>query len=209
MINTNWESYISKGYDILDNIYNNKDNNTKIYPSRKKTFRCFKYFNIEDTKVVIIGQDPYHNEGQANGLCFDIGKDIKIPPSLKNIIKELKCENKPNLKKWAKQGVLLLNSSLTVCHNKPSCHMKYWQKFTDEIIDLIIDKCNNVVFVAWGNFALNKISKHLDNNNHHFIITSHPSPLSVNKNLKNYPPFKNSNIFEKINDKLEKKIIWM
>ena len=86
--------------------------------------------------------------------------------------------------------------------------MKYWQKFTDEIIDLIIDKCKNVVFVAWGNFALNKISKHLDNSNHHFIITSHPSPLSVNKNLKNYPPFKNSNIFEKINIKLEKKINW-
>ena len=168
----------------------------EIYPTDANIFRCFNYFNIKDTKVVILGQDPYHGENQATGLCFDINDDCKYPPSLRNIEKVL--GKKPDFESWAKQGVLLLNSSLTVLQGNAGSHIKYWLPFTKHIIDKINTTCDNVVFIVWGAFAL-KQTENVDTNKHTVFISSHPSPLSCNKQLKDYPSFMDSDVFNTIN----------
>ena len=202
-----------EGLDIEETIKKVKYEKDKfagvaeIYPQEKDIFRCFSYFEVEETNVVIIGQDPYHGPRQACGLAFAVNGGVKKPPSLKNIEKELSKE--VDIEGWAKQGVLMLNTSLTVRQGSPGdkVHVNIWKEFTQKIVKHINDKCENVVFVAWGAFALCFL-KDINTNKHHMYITSHPSPLSAYKQLKEYPAFIGSKVFEQINEKTKKKITW-
>lgn len=156
------------------------------YPPGKQIFNAFDKCSFENTRVVILGQDPYHNPGQAHGLCFSVNDGVPIPPSLINVFKELRDDvQKPmpssgNLERWAEQGVLLLNSTLTVQAGKAGSHQKKgWEKFTDEIIRLVNNKKDNVVFMLWGKYAQDKGK--IINPERHFVLKSkHPSPLSAN-----------------------------
>ena len=177
--------------------------NSTVYPKKEEIFKCFNYFNIEDTKVVIIGQDPYYNPEQANGLAFSVNQGIKTPKSLINIFKELDNDlhikrTNADLTDWAKQGVLLLNTSLTVESGKPnSHHYLNWSKYTDKVIKYLSKHVKHVVYILWGNNAISK-SKLIDINNNYIISSSHPSPLSA------YVSFFNSNPFSRTNDDLMK-----
>ena len=177
---------------------------TKCFPPKNQIFRAIELTPFEEVKVVIIGQDPYHNDNQANGLCFSVSDKVKAPPSLKNIFKELEADlgikkTSNELEIWAKQGVLLLNATLTVRAHEANSHKDLgWEQFTDFIIKEISDKKENVVFVLWGAFAQKKAG--LIDTKKHFIIQSvHPSPLSARKG------FFGSRPFSKINQFLEEK----
>ena len=186
-------------------------NSTQCFPPKDEIFRAMELTEFDDVEVVIIGQDPYHNDGQANGLCFSVSENVTAPPSLKNIFIELKedvgVERKnKDLQDWAKQGVLLLNATLTVQAHQPNSHKNLgWEVFTDFIIKEISDKKENVVFVLWGAFAQKKASL-IDSNKHHILQSAHPSPFSV------YRGFFGSKPFSKINNYLLKKgkkpIVW-
>lgn len=177
-----------------------KEYKTKtIYPDMYDIFNALHYTSCKDTKVVILGQDPYHGPNQAHGLAFSVNPKVKIPPSLINIYKELQNDlgcyipNNGYLKKWADQGVLLLNTSLTVVASKPNSHSKIgWEVFTDNIIKLLNDRKDPVVFILWGNNAKSK--ERLITNDRHFIIKSvHPSPLSANRGFFGSKPFSKTN----------------
>jgi uracil-DNA glycosylase len=191
------KSYFSKLENFLEN------NDQIILPTQNNIFAAFKKCAFSDIKVVIIGQDPYHGIGQANGLSFSVNEGVKIPPSLKNIFKELESDlkiNPPihgNLNQWSEQGVFLLNAALTVDKKKASSHLKAgWQTFTDSIIKTVNAKCENIVFILWGNFAQKK--KELINEKKHFIIESaHPSPLSAYQGFWGSKPFSKTNNFLK------------
>ena len=177
---------------------------TKCFPPKDQIFRAIELTPFDEVKVVIIGQDPYHNDNQANGLCFSVSDKVKAPPSLKNIFKELEADlgikkTSNELEMWAKQGVLLLNATLTVRAHEANSHKDLgWGQFTDFIIKEISDKKENVVFVLWGAFAQKKAG--LIDTKKHFIIQSvHPSPLSARKG------FFGSRPFSKINQFLEEK----
>ena len=157
-----------------------------IYPKANAIFNAFNSTPVDSVKVVIIGQDPYHGKGQAHGLCFSVQNDVKCPPSLVNIFKELNADiNKTvpisgNLQHWADQGVLLLNSTLTVVANNANSHKdSNWGVFTDRAIELLSNYRNNIVFLLWGNFAHKKEKLINKNNNHLILKTVHPSPLSA------------------------------
>ena len=182
-----------------------------IYPSKDQVFRCFDYFNPEETKVVILGQDPYHGPNQAIGLSFGVDENTKIPPSLRNITKKLTEEytgykTTNTLEHWAKQGVLLLNTALTVRHKTPLSHMKEWLPFTKAVIQYLQENSIDIVFVAWGAFA-HRLLENIGEN-HHLIVSSHPSPLSVSRKYSSYPSFKDSSPFKEINSLLERPIEW-
>lgn len=166
-----------------------------IYPPENLVFNVFLKTPLSKTKVVIVGQDPYHQKGQAMGLSFSVPIGIKIPPSLKNMLKEINQESSHgNLSSWSEQGVFLLNSSLTVEESKPMSHKDYgWEKFTDEVINIINKKRNKVVFMLWGNFAIKKCSK-IDEKKHFVLKAGHPSPLSV-KHFENCDHFNKCNKF--------------
>ena len=188
----------------IDSIYES-DN---IYPAKESVLRAFNECPFEKIKVVILGQDPYHNEGQANGLAFSVPNDIKLPPSLRNIFKELKDDlgiekDKGDLKEWSDQGVFLLNAVLTVEKNKPASHKdKGWEIFTDIVIQLLSDNLENVVFILWGNFAKNKQSL-IDESKHLIITSPHPSPYSANSGFFGSKPFSKANEYLKKSDKGE------
>ena len=158
------------------------------FPPKELIFSAFGYCNFNDLKVVIIGQDPYHGEGEANGLCFSVNDSVKIPPSLRNIFREvnsdLDCLFLPtsgNLERWAKQGVLLLNATLTVQKDKPNSHKNLkWDQFTDAVIQKISNEKSNIVFLLWGNFAHKKGLK-IDRTKHLVLESGHPSPMSANQ----------------------------
>ena len=157
------------------------------YPQEKDIFAAFNACSFEDLKVVIIGQDPYHGKGQANGLCFSVHNGVKHPPSLVNIFKELKSDTQKeipisgDLSSWAKQGVLLLNATLTVRAGAAGSHQKHgWEVFTDAVIAHISEQKTNVVFLLWGGFAKKK-GKRIDSCKHIVLETGHPSPLSANR----------------------------
>lgn len=208
-----WELLISNYNKSLEDILNtieqeriNLQNNLYIFPETKDVLKCFDYCEVEDIKVVIIGQDPYHGLNQATGLCFAVNSNTKIPPSLKNIIKELENDiqvklTDTTLQNWARQGVLLMNASFTVIQSTPGSHMSLWSDFTNYIIKEL-NKRNGIIFVAWGAFAHTKF-KNIDINQNHLLVSSHPSPLSYNKLYKEYPSFKNSKPFSKINNILK------
>lgn len=177
---------------------------TKCFPPKSQIFRALELTPFDEVKVVIIGQDPYHNDFQANGLCFSVSENVATPPSLKNIFTELKEDlgierSKKELDDWAEQGVLLLNATLTVQAHAPNSHKDLgWGKFTDFIIKEISDKKENVVFVLWGAFAQKK-EELIDSSRHFIIKSAHPSPFSV------YRGFYGSKPFSKINDFLQSK----
>lgn len=176
----------------------------KCFPPKEQIFRALELTPFEEVKVVIIGQDPYHGDFQANGLCFSVSDQVKTPPSLQNIYKELKDDlnidkNTNELESWAKQGVLLLNATLTVRAHSPNSHKDLgWEQFTDFIIQEISAKKDNVVFVLWGAFAQKKASL-IDTQKHFIIKSAHPSPFSV------YRGFFGSKPFSKINSYLASK----
>ncbi len=183
----------------------------KCFPPPKQIFRALELTSFEDVKLVILGQDPYHNDFQANGLCFSVSEKVSAPPSLKNIFKELEedlgiSRTNPELDDWAKQGVLLLNGTLTVKAHEPNSHKDLgWEKFTDYIIKEISDKKENVVFVLWGAFAQKK--EELINPSKHFIVKSpHPSPFSVYRGFYGSKPFSQINDF--LHSKNIEKISW-
>ena len=157
------------------------------YPKGKEIFAAFDKCPVEDLKVVLLGQDPYHGEGQANGLCFSVRDGIAHPPSLVNIFKEIEEDLKlpypqsGNLSRWAEQGVLLLNATLTVRANAAGSHQgQGWETFTDAVIKSISDNCQHIVFLLWGGFAKKKIAL-IDTQKHCVLSSGHPSPLSANR----------------------------
>jgi uracil-DNA glycosylase len=157
-----------------------------IYPQGKLIFNAFEHCSFDDTKVVIIGQDPYHGAGQANGLCFSVADGIKIPPSLVNIFKEIQEDlGKPvpksgNLERWAAQGVLLLNATLTVRAGQAGSHQnKGWEQFTDAVIRVLNEQKKNVVYMLWGSYAQKK-GAIVDKNNNLVLTAKHPSPMAAN-----------------------------
>jgi uracil-DNA glycosylase len=166
---------------------NSEYKSSSCFPPESEIFNAFKTCSFEDLKVVIIGQDPYHNYNQANGLCFSVNEDVKHPPSLINIFKEIETDLKRpypksgNLERWAEQGVFLLNATLTVRAHKAGSHQKQgWETFTDAVIKAISDHKENVVFLLWGGFAKKKV-KLIATDKHHVLMSGHPSPLSANR----------------------------
>ena len=202
-----WEE-IFKNYPKIDELnklietINKKRLTTTIYPPKEQVFRVFD-LALKDIKVVILGQDPYHNPDQACGLSFSVNDGVALPKSLINIYKELhddlgiKPAKTGNLESWFKQGVFLLNAVLTVEKNSPASHSKMgWENFTDYIIENISEKNENVVFVLWGSYARSK-NKLIDSSKHKIIESAHPSPLSA------YRGFFGSKVFSQINDYLD------
>ena len=184
---------------------------TTCFPPKELIFSAFEQFDFQDTRVVIIGQDPYHGTGEANGLCFSVNDGVAIPPSLKNIFTEINREydrilfpTSGNLERWAKQGVLLLNAGLTVRKDEANSHKHLkWNLFTDAVIDLINEQSENVVFLLWGSFAQKK-GKLIDREKHLVLESGHPSPLSANRGMwfgNNH--FKLTNEYLKVNAKIE------
>ncbi|MGJ8592902.1 MAG: uracil-DNA glycosylase [Aquaticitalea sp.] len=191
-IDPSWKSLLEDEFDqpYFEELIRFVRNEYKIntcYPPGKQIFSAFDWCPLDAVKVVIIGQDPYHGIGQANGLCFSVNDGIAHPPSLINIFKEIETDlNQPyptsgNLERWARQGVLLLNATLTVRGHQAGSHQKKgWETFTDAVIKKVSDKKEHVVFLLWGGFAKNKI-KLIDTNKHSVLISGHPSPLSANR----------------------------
>ena len=203
-----WSDYLNPEKDrhyfkALDSYLKSKKN-LNIYPPKDSWFKALEYSSFEKTKVIILGQDPYHQEGQAEGLSFSVPKGVVIPPSLRNIFKELQSDDvsfsKPehgNLASWANQGVLLLNSVLTVEKNSPASHAnKGWENFTDKVIQILSSNKNNLVFILWGAYA-NKKSELIDSSKHLILSAPHPSPFSA------YKGFFGSRHFSKTNNYLE------
>lgn len=202
------DSKLKKQITKLTNKINNV-NMDILYPPLPLIFHSFNIFDYQKLRIVIIGQDPYHQKGQAMGLSFSIDntKITKIPPTLKNIFKELKDDlnidrTNTNLSDWAKQGVLLLNSSLTVEHGKPNSHQKCWEFFTDNIIETISNDHENIVFLLWGNHAKSKKSL-IDCEKHHILESVHPSPLSAHRGWFGCKHFSLVNDFLKSKNKSE------
>ena len=191
-INESWKHVLTEEFkkdyftDLLDFVDDAYDKNS-CYPPKEQIFSAFNHCLFEDVKVVIIGQDPYHGEGQANGLCFSVHDGIKHPPSLVNIFKEIEKDINSaypvsgDLSRWAKQGVLLLNATLTVKEGEAGSHQKRgWEKFTDAVIAKISEEKEGVVFLLWGGYAKKKGRK-IDTDKHCVLSTGHPSPLSANR----------------------------
>ena len=216
MKNTKWYSLLSKEYEKeyfvnLQNFVRNEYKNKTIFPPASSVFKALELSDYDKVKVVILGQDPYHGIGEAQGLSFSVPVDVRRPPSLRNIFVELENDlgikrDKNDLSDWASQGVLLLNSILTVQMDTPLSHKdKGWEVFTDEIIKLVNKKETPVVFILWGSYARNK--KCLITNPIHYIIESpHPSPFSAYNGFFGSKPFSKTNKF--LSSKGIKEINW-
>ena len=203
-----WATYLSdeKNKDYFDSLLSflNSRVGHEIYPPRGTWFKAFEYSSFSSTKVVILGQDPYHGEGQAEGLSFSVPKGMSIPPSLRNIYKELDQDDVDftnpghgHLENWAKQGVLLLNSVLTVEKNSPASHANQgWEVFTDHVIKLLNEKKSNLVFLLWGAYA-NKKSELIDTKKHLILSAAHPSPFSAHKGFFGCKHFSKTNNYLK------------
>ena len=193
--NQSWESLLSTEFqkpyfvELMQQV-EQEYATTTCFPPKELIFSAFEQFDFRDTKVVIIGQDPYHGIGEANGLCFSVNDGVAIPPSLKNIFTEINTEydrilfpTSGNLERWAKQGVLLLNAGLTVRKDEANSHKHLkWNVFTDAVIDVINQKSENVVFLLWGSFAQKK-GKVINREKHLVLESGHPSPLSANRGM--------------------------
>lgn len=210
MFGNSWDKILKEeiNKDYFKNlvIFLNKEDLTKIiYPKKEDLFKALKVTDYDNVKVLILGQDPYHGEGEANGLCFSVNAGIKKPPSLNNIFKELKEDlnierTNTDLIDWAVQGVLLLNTVLTVEKDKPFSHKNIgWEMFTDNIIKELNNKKEPVIFVLWGNAAREK-KKYITNNIHKIIESAHPSPFSYEKGFKGSKPFSKINNYLKLHN---------
>jgi len=195
------EEFSSRYFFELKSFLIEEKNKFIIYPPGSEIFAAFNYTPFDKVKVIILGQDPYHGTGQANGLCFSVKTGIQKPPSLHNIFKELQSDLgfpipvSGNLEKWAKQGVLLLNATLTVRSGYAGSHQnKGWENFTDAAIKALSQKKQHLVFILWGNFAQAKQS--LIDPSRHFVIKSpHPSPFSAERGFFGSRPFSKCNIY--------------
>lgn len=191
-ISDSWKTRLNTEFDKpyfndLVNFVKLEYSQNTVYPSGNLIFHAFEKSSFESTKVVILGQDPYHGPGQAHGLSFSVNDGIAHPPSLQNIFKEIKNDlgilppQSGNLERWASQGVLLLNATLTVRANEAGSHQKQgWEQFTDAVIRLISDQKENVVFMLWGAYAQKK-GAYIDSQKHFILKSKHPSPLSANQ----------------------------
>lgn len=191
-IEKSWKKELSKEFDYqyfikLSAFVKNAYQTATCYPKGQQIFAAFDKCAFNNVKVVIIGQDPYHGPNQANGLCFSVNDGITFPPSLQNIFKEIQQDlGKPiptsgNLERWAEQGILLLNATLTVEKSRPGSHQnKGWETFTDAVIQAISDNKQDVVFLLWGGYAKKKGAR-IDASKHHVLTSGHPSPMSANK----------------------------
>jgi uracil-DNA glycosylase len=210
MIGNDWDNALSviwnsPGFHTFMEMINHEYDTKTIYPPKKDIFAALKNTSFEDAKVVIVGQDPYHGEGEAMGLSFSVPNGIKLPPSLKNIYKELyddlgiKPSLSGDLTKWTKEGVLLLNATLTVVKDTPNSHSKLgWDRFTDYVIKKLNTKETPVVFILWGNFARSK-KAFITNPKHLVIESAHPSPFSARNGFFGSRPFSKTNEFLKKN----------
>lgn len=188
-------------FEALVSFVKNAYKQSPVYPAAKDIFSAFDCCSLAETKVVILGQDPYHGPGQANGLCFSVQEDIRIPPSLLNIFKEIHQDlgvpmpSNGNLERWGKQGVLLLNATLTVEARKPGSHQKKgWETLTDAIIHAISQSKEHVVFLLWGAYAQQKISL-IDTKKHLVLTSPHPSPYSASRGFFGSRHFSQANIY--------------
>lgn len=217
-IEQSWKEQLSEEFEkeyfskIVTFLKTEKETGKTIYPPGKQIFSAFEYTPYANVKVVIIGQDPYHNPGQAHGLSFSVPDGFPAPPSLMNIFKEIQSDldinlsGKSNLQKWAEQGVLLLNASLTVEANKPMSHSQVgWHLFTDAVIRKISATKDHVVFLLWGKFAQNK-EQLIDGNKHKILKAAHPSPLSAYNGFFGCGHFSKTNQW--LQEKGEKPIDW-
>ena len=208
------ESEFEKDYmkNLKKFLKSEYENGKTIYPAKQNYFAALNLVEPENIKVVILGQDPYHGEGQAHGLCFSVQEGKPLPPSLQNIYKELYFDLKipiaksGDLTRWARQGVLLLNSVLTVEKDRAASHQKKgWEQFTDRIIQVIDQNCDGVVFILWGSYAQKKAA--FVNRDKHLVIENvHPSPLSAHRGFLGSRPFSQTNKWLKEHGKLE--ILW-
>jgi uracil-DNA glycosylase len=210
-LSNSWLKYLeeefSKEYMKKLKIFLSEQEKMKkiIYPPSKKYFLALDLVDLKNVKVVILGQDPYHGEGEAHGLCFSVQDGLRFPPSLRNIFKELNSDlnietpESGDLTRWAKQGVLLLNSVLTVEKDMPASHQKQgWEEFTDKIINVVNENCNHVVFILWGAYAQKKAA-FVDRKNHLVLESVHPSPLSAHRGFFGSKPFSKANAWLKKN----------
>lgn len=211
MIGNDWDQKLkiveeSEGFHKFLNLVEKEYETKTIFPPKDHVFEALKLTPYKNVKVVIVGQDPYHGEGEAHGLSFSVQEGIKVPPSLQNIYKEqfsdlgiTQPKDKGDLTKWAKEGVLLLNAVLTVEKDKPASHRKLgWERLTDYIIKTLNDHETPIVFILWGNFAKEKSA--LITNPKHLILSSpHPSPFSANYGFFGSKPFSKANAFLKAN----------
>lgn len=208
-IESSWKARVSKEFEkpyfqnLVTFLKRERENHT-IYPPGNQIFNAFEWCVFDNVEVVIIGQDPYHGPGQANGLCFSVADQVPLPPSLKNIFKEINRDlGKPipksgNLERWAKQGVLLLNATLTVRANTAGSHQKKgWEEFTDEVIRILSTEKEHLVFILWGAYAQKKGSI-IDRSRHLVLESAHPSPFSAERG------FFGNNHFSKTNEYLRK-----
>jgi uracil-DNA glycosylase len=217
-IEKSWKKVLEKEFgekyfEELTKFVKEEYNKETVYPPAKFIFNAFELTPFDKVKVVILGQDPYHGINQANGLAFSVNNEIQIPPSLLNIYKEIesdlgqKTKNKNgNLENWAKQGVLMLNATLTVrAHMAASHQNKGWEKFTDAVVKILSEQKENLVFILWGSYAQKKGSV-IDESKHLVIKSVHPSPLSAYNGFFGSKPFSQTNAYLIFNDK--KPIDW-
>jgi uracil-DNA glycosylase len=213
-IASNWKSLLSEEFEKpyfkeLTAFVRDEYRNQTIYPKGLDIFKAFDRCDFCDVKVVIIGQDPYHGPGQANGLCFSVGEGMRFPPSLMNIFKEIRDDlGKPvptsgDLERWARQGVLLLNATLTVKANSPGSHQnRGWEIFTDAVIKKISDEKEGIVFLLWGAYAQKK-GEIIDRNKHLVLMSAHPSPFSADRGFFGCKHFSKANAYLKSKGKEE------
>lgn len=212
MIGNSWDNILKdefkkKYFRNLVKFLNNENKTKTIFPKSEDLFKALKLTDYKDVNVVILGQDPYHGEKEANGLCFSVNHGVQSPPSLQNIFKELKSDlgivrTNTDLTDWAEQGILLLNTVLTVEKDKAFSHRdKGWEIFTDKIIEKLNEREDPIVFVLWGNAARSKKSL-LTNKKHMIVESAHPSPLSYSRGFKDSKPFsKINNMLKSVNKK--------
>jgi len=216
-IEASWKKILSKEFeksyfDKLTDFVRNEYENEHVYPSPKFIFHAFELCPFNDVSVVILGQDPYHGKGQAHGLCFSVPKKTTVPPSLQNIFKEIRDDiglpipNTGNLEPWAKQGVFLLNATLSVRESSPGSHQnKGWEEFTDAVIHALSDQKEHLVFILWGRYAQEK-GKIIDKNKHLVLTAAHPSPFSAYNGFFGCKHFSKTNQYLKKHG--EKEIDW-
>ena len=206
MTSLTWQSALGnekqKEYfvELLERVKQAREAGSVIYPPQPDVFNALKYTPLDKVNVVILGQDPYHGPNQAHGLCFSVQAGVKTPPSLKNMYKELLTDidgfvepNHGTHTSWAEQGVLLLNTVLTVEQGKAHSHAKWgWETFTDKVIDVVNANCENVVFLLWGSHAQKK-GKHIDREKHKVLHAPHPSPLSAHRGFLGCKHFSQTN----------------
>lgn len=207
MASATWKQFFDQEFQKpyfkdLNEFLNKQLKSKTVFPPTDQVYAAFKKTPLKNVKVVILGQDPYHGPGQAHGLSFSVPKGIPLPPSLKNIFQELESDvgskhENGDLSHWAEQGVLLLNSVLTVNSGQAASHQKKgWETFTDEVIKIVNDNCDHVVFILWGSYAQKK-AEFVDKKKHLVLTSVHPSPLSVYRGFFGSKPFSKANAWLK------------